>query len=241
MRLTIIICSLVVFFSGFSQNIDNQQKIKSSIQNYFHFDSENIHVQFNKKIYVNNEDLAFKGYVYSKDDSAPHLNTTNIQLIIYNQSRQIVQKQLLYTTLGTFEGGLHLNEKFTSGKYYFQFYTNWMNNFKEDDSFVETIEIISDAQSADQKLVTSNFSLQRAVSINMAALITKVNKPKVRRIAGSVKSLRSEPIRPLIKPNRSATQRYVQAPPFTVTPLTKEVAAQKASALAIRRTINFID
>ena len=146
MRLTIIICSLVVFFSGFSQNIDNQQKIKSSIQNYFHFDRENIHVQFNKKIYVNNEDLAFKGYVHSKDDSTPHLNTTNIQLIIYNQSRQIVQKQLLYATLGTFEGGLHLNEKFTSGKYYFQFYTNWMNNFKEDDSFVETIEIIDKSE-----------------------------------------------------------------------------------------------
>ena len=146
MRLNIIICSLLVFFSGFSQNIDNQQKIKSSIQNYFHFDRENIHVQFNKKIYVNNEDLAFKGYVHSKDDSAPHLNTTNIQLIIYNQSRQIVQKQLLYATLGTFEGGLHLNEKFTSGKYYFQFYTNWMNNFKEDDSFVETIEIIDKSE-----------------------------------------------------------------------------------------------
>ena len=146
MRLTIIICSLVVFFSGFSQNIDNQQKIKSSIQNYFHFDRENIHVQFNKKIYVNNEDLAFKGYVHSKDDSTPNLNTTNIQLIIYNQSRQIVQKQLLYATLGTFEGGLHLNEKFTSGKYYFQFYTNWMNNFKEDDSFVETIEIIDKSE-----------------------------------------------------------------------------------------------
>ena len=72
---------------------------------------------------------------------------------------------------------------------------------------VETIEIISDAQSADQKFVTSNFSLQRAVSISIAALITKVNKPKVRRIAGSVKSLSSEPISPLINPNRSATQR----------------------------------
>ncbi len=106
---------------------------------------------------------------------------------------------------------------------------------------LEVKVINKDAQSADQKLVTSNFSLQRAVSINIAALITKVNKPKVKRIAGRVNSLRSEPIRPLIKPNRSATQRYVQAPPLTVTPLTKEVAAQKASALAIRRTINFID
>jgi hypothetical protein len=68
-----------------------------------------------------------------------------------------------------------------------------------------------------------------------------VNKPKVKRIAGSVKSLRSEPIRPLINPNKSATQRYVQAPPLTVTPLTSDVAAQNAKALAIKRTINFID
>ena len=143
MRLNIIICSLVVFFSGFSQNIDNQQKIKSSIQNYFYYDRENIHVQFNKSIYVNNEDLAFKGYVFSKNNSLPHLNTTNVQLVVYNEQNEVVQKQLLYTTFGTFEGGLHLNDKFTSGTYTFQFYTNWMNNFNEDESFTQTIEVIS--------------------------------------------------------------------------------------------------
>ena len=143
MRFILIICSLTVFVQSFSQKSENQQKIENSIQKYFLYDRENIHVQFNKKIYVNNEDIAFKGYVYSKNNSAPHLNTTNVQLIIYDQLHQIVQKQLLYTSLGTFEGGIHLNEKFTSGKYYFQFYTNWMNNFKEDDSFVESIEVIN--------------------------------------------------------------------------------------------------
>ena len=146
MRFILIICSLTVFVQSFSQKSENQQKIENSIQKYFLYDRENIHVQFNKKIYVNNEDIAFKGYVYSKNNSAPHLNTTNVQLIIYDQLHQIVQKQLLYTSLGTFEGGIHLNEKFTSGKYYFQFYTNWMNNFKEDDSFVETIEVIDKSE-----------------------------------------------------------------------------------------------
>ena len=173
MRFILIICSLTVFVQSFSQISENQQKIENNIQKYFYFDRENIHVQFNKKIYVNNEDLAFKGYVYSKEDSAPHLNTTNIQLIIYNQSRQIVQKQLLYTTLGTFEGGLHLNEKFTSGKYYFQFYTNWMNNFKEDDSFVETIEIIDksetynlDSNEPDWKTAKATFFPESNIIIN---------------------------------------------------------------------------
>ena len=143
MRFIHVIFSLIVFSHSFSQNSDNQQKIKNSIQNYFYHDRENIHVQFNKIIYVNNEDIAFKGYVFSKNNSTPNLNTTNIKLVIYNEKHEIIQKQLLYTTIGTFEGGLHLNDKFTTGKYYFQFYTNWMNNFKEDDSFIQIIEVIN--------------------------------------------------------------------------------------------------
>jgi len=106
---------------------------------------------------------------------------------------------------------------------------------------VEITEIIKEAPSADQKLVTSRRSLHLAVNINIAALITKENKPKVSRIAGKVNNLRSEPIRPFITPNKSATQRYDQAPPFTVMPEIKAVAAQKARALAIRRTSNFIN
>jgi hypothetical protein len=106
---------------------------------------------------------------------------------------------------------------------------------------VEITEIIKEAPSADQKLVTSSRSLHLAVSINIAALITNENKPKVSRIAGSVNNLISEPIKPFITPNKSATQRYDQAPPFTVMPEIKAVAAQKARALAMSRTSNFIN
>jgi hypothetical protein len=106
---------------------------------------------------------------------------------------------------------------------------------------VEITEIIKEAPSADQKLVTSRRSLHLAVSINIAALITNENKPKVSRIAGSVNNLMSEPIRPFIKPNKSATQRYDQAPPFTVMPENKAAATQKARALAISRTSKVIN
>jgi hypothetical protein len=106
---------------------------------------------------------------------------------------------------------------------------------------VEITEIIKEAPRADQKLVTSSRSLHLAVNINIAALITNENKPKVSRIAGKVNNLMSEPIRPFITPNKSATQRYDQAPPLTVMPEIKAVAAQKARALAIRRTSNFIN
>ena len=104
---------------------------------------------------------------------------------------------------------------------------------------VVTIEIIKDAASADQKSFTSNASLKRAVSINIAAFITKVNKPSESRMAGRVSNLTSEPITPFIRPNNKATHKYVQAPPLTVKPIIKVVAAQKASAPAMRRTIKF--
>ncbi|WP_281336486.1 hypothetical protein [Flavobacterium eburneipallidum] len=142
MRVIIIIFSLLFFLPSFAQTTSDQEKIKNYIDTYFSYDRENIHVQFNKNIYVNTEDLAFKGYVWSKNNNIAHSNTTNVQLIIYNEQQEIVQKQLLFANKGTFSGGIHLNDKFKNGKYYFHFFTNWMNNFTEDDSFLQTIEII---------------------------------------------------------------------------------------------------
>ncbi len=104
---------------------------------------------------------------------------------------------------------------------------------------VVTIEIINEAPSADQKSLTSSESLKRAVSINIAAFITKANKPRESRMAGRVSNLTSEPITPFIRPNNKATHKYVQAPPLTVKPVINVVAAQKASAPALRRTIKF--
>jgi hypothetical protein len=142
MRLFYSIGFVLLFLNSSAQTTNNQEKIKNLIENYFQYDREIIHVHFNKNIYVNFEDLAFKGYVFSKNNSTPNINTTNVELVIYNDNNEIIQKQLLYTSKGIFAGGIHLNDKFKTGKYYFHFYTNWMNNFKEDDSFVQTIEII---------------------------------------------------------------------------------------------------
>ena len=96
------------------------------------------------------------------------------------------------------------------------------------------------AKTADQKLLTSKLSLQRATSINIAALTTTRKKPRVRITAGSVSSLRSDPKVALSKPNSRATQRYVVNPPLTSIPGIKAVATQKDRASATQRTNNFI-
>lgn len=142
MRVSIIIIFSLLFFHSNSQTIDNKKLIENCLETYFYYDRENIHVQFNKNRYVNNEDIAFKGYIISKNNTALAENTTNIQLIIYDDQRQIIQKKLIFASKGTFVGGIHLDDKFKAGKYYFHFFTNYMHNFIEDDSFAQTIEII---------------------------------------------------------------------------------------------------
>jgi hypothetical protein len=141
---------------SFSQNENLQEKITTSLNNYFEIDRENIHVQFNKTIFLNDEDISYKGYVFSKFYNLPNIYTTNVQLVIYNDQHTIVQKQLLYSRLGYFEGSFHLGEKFKPGKYYFHFFTNWMNNFVEDDSFLQVIEVINNKESYSLKTITPN-------------------------------------------------------------------------------------
>ncbi len=96
------------------------------------------------------------------------------------------------------------------------------------------------AKIAVQKLLTSNLSLQRATNINIAALTTTRNRPKLRMTAGRVSTFNKEPRVALSKPNNSATQRYVVNPPLTSIPGITAVATQKDSANAAQRTNNFM-
>ncbi|WP_220763544.1 hypothetical protein [Flavobacterium sp. UMI-01] len=132
-----------VAFSQAKTNVTNSQKVVNLLDTYFKLDRETIHVQFNKEVYVTNEIVGFKGYVWSKNNEAPNTNTTNVNVVIYDSNNQVVKKQLLYASNGTFSGAIQLNESFKSGLYHFQFYTNWMNNFNEDYSFIQTVEIIN--------------------------------------------------------------------------------------------------
>ena len=100
--------------------------------------------------------------------------------------------------------------------------------------------IKSDPSRAVRKLSTSKCLLQRDVSISIAALITKLNKPNERSTAGKVKSLRKDPRKAFMNPNRSATHRYAPNPPVTLIPGITAVVAQIASARIAQRRINFM-
>ena len=142
MRIYLSIFCVLLFSTSYSQIIENEEKIKSSLENYFQKEREIIHVHFNKNTYLNNESIGFKGYIINKNTGLPFVNSTNIQMVIYNEKKEIVQKQLFFAIAGTFDGVYQLSDKIKPGKYQFHFFTNWMNNFKEDDSFIQSIQVI---------------------------------------------------------------------------------------------------
>jgi len=143
-RLLLVSILVLYAISSFSQTSlsENQQKLATSIADYFKLDRENIHLHLNKTTYLTNEQIWFKGYIIEKKFK-PTINTSNVFISLIDSNGQKVATQLYYAEGSLFEGRLKLDKSILSGKYYLQVYTNFMNNFSEDESSVYEISILN--------------------------------------------------------------------------------------------------
>lgn len=136
-----IICS---FLTAHSQS--TEEKIANIAAQYFDLDRENYHLQFNKSTYLTNETIWFKGFVFDKKNNTPYTETANIYVNFFTPEGEKIESKLFYAHDGIFQGDFKLNNNLKTGKYYFQVYTNWSNNFSEDESAVFRVEIINDSE-----------------------------------------------------------------------------------------------
>jgi len=148
---------LLFLFSAFAQQ-PQRDTIAKKLESYFLPERENIHVQLNKSIYTTNEKIWYKGYVYHRKKNLPFFASTNIQVSLMDEAGKVIDSQLLYGNVGTFSGSFSLGENFISGKYYLQFYTNWMNNFTEDESSVYEVTVINIEKGAGNALAGPDLS-----------------------------------------------------------------------------------
>ena len=108
--------------------------IKKSLENYFNLDRENIHLHLNKNEFLTSENIWFKGYIANRKQTNATIKTTNIRVALLNEKGEKIQEYLFYANNNSFSGNINLTTKYPTGKYYLQVYTNWMNNFTEDES-----------------------------------------------------------------------------------------------------------
>jgi len=80
--------------------------------------------------------------VLDKAPKLPSKASTNLYCTIENIEGTIVKSKLILLEKGTGFGTFKLDSLFASGEYRFKAYTNWMRNFKEQNFYVQTIQVI---------------------------------------------------------------------------------------------------
>jgi len=144
-------------FITYAQQGRNEEILKS-VTDYFSLERENIHVHFDKSLFMSNENIWFKGYVFHRKKNVPFFTTVNVYASLIDSDGKILETKLLYGNIGSFSGSFKLGRKFKSGRYYIQFYTNWMNNFTEDESAVYEVGIINTETGAGNVLAHADLS-----------------------------------------------------------------------------------
>ena len=120
-----------------------EEKIIKIASDYFELTRENFHSQFNKTNYLIGETIWFKGFVIDKKTNLPSTETTNVYLDFLDSEGNKVENNLLYAENGFFEGNFELKENLKSGIYFFRVYTNFSNNFTENEAGIFKIEVIN--------------------------------------------------------------------------------------------------
>ena len=115
----------------------------TAISDYFKADREGLHLHLNKVAFLAGEKIWFKGYVVRKQSRQPYGETTNAYVSLLDSKGQRVVNTLQFCENSLFSGYVDLPENLNPGVYYVQAYTNFMNNFTEDESSIYPITVMN--------------------------------------------------------------------------------------------------
>jgi hypothetical protein len=146
--LLLFLCILGSVFSLLGQD---QKSIEDQYAAYFTLPREGLYLHLNKTNYFAGEEIWFKGYAFDQKNQLISKATTNINVGIYDAEGNQVKKGLFEARDGITKGNFAVDSTFTAGTYYIKAETNWMKNFKEDNAYVQKIEIITDANAQQTK------------------------------------------------------------------------------------------
>ena len=140
----------LVFFLLFTVTLTSsisfgQQKntVEDNYLEYFKLPRESLFLHTNKTTFLPGENIWFKAYAYDRKNNLSSKATTNIYLGIYDASGNQLDKKLYLAKEGAAVGNFAIDSTYASGDYFLKISTNWMKNFKEDDSYIQKIKIIN--------------------------------------------------------------------------------------------------
>lgn len=127
-----------------AQNEIGNKLVKDKFLKYFELPRESVFLHTNKTMYIVNEEVWLKGYVYDRHNGKPFSETTTVHVGLYNVDGKKFDDYHFKASNGYFKGNIAVDSMLASGEYYLRSSTNWMKNFIEDDSFVQKITILNE-------------------------------------------------------------------------------------------------
>lgn len=140
-KIIFLICIAIQLANAQQSKEIIKNQIATSFSKYFENNSENVFLHLNKNKFLSNESIWFNAYVINKKDGKLNPNTTNLVVKMYNDQNELVYNSLNYVSNGITNGQIKLKEKLPTGTYFIHAYTNYMNNFIEDESSLYKIDI----------------------------------------------------------------------------------------------------
>lgn len=134
--------------------------LENNYTNYFKLNRELVFVHLNKTSVIKKENLWLSVYVYNANLNSPNKETVNVNLEIFDESGNYLESKTILIAGGKGSTYLKLNKDiYPEGKYFIKASTKYMENFKEDLSFVQSFEILG-AASDNVSETEKDFDLQ---------------------------------------------------------------------------------
>lgn len=138
----LLVLALFACTPFYAQNLSVEKKIKPAFKKYFGMPRVSIFLHLNKSSYVVGEEIWFKGYLYNRSKSSLLKDPVNMYVSVYDSIGNRVKDKLFISKDGLSQGQIFIDSTFDKGLYYIKASTSWMDNFREDDSFISQFEVL---------------------------------------------------------------------------------------------------
>ena len=147
---------LILLLSICATSFGQDKEIEKSFKNYFEYTREIPHLQLNKTTFLSGEKIWFQAYVIDQNSNKLHTNTSNLYVSIFEETGKMKDQELIEIKNGIGRGSIAIDSSFTNKTYYIKASTNWMLNFKENNSYQQKITIVSSEKYKEE--IVSTFS-----------------------------------------------------------------------------------
>lgn len=153
---------VVLFLMVFSISYAQSDSLSSIFNNYTKAPRELAYVHLNKSVFVKGELMGFNAYILDKHSKQLSTLTTNLYCEITDENKTVVKSKLIKVLGGVAAGDFYVDSLFTSGKYTFKAYTNWMRNFDEQNYYAQQIKVIDldEEETISSKTITNIIDVQ---------------------------------------------------------------------------------